>query len=151
MMSHLIVSSLCYKNGKVTCIGTANNVDPYEYKPMEWYATIEQLFDDLVGGQIQPTKAANDYKWTVLLAQTLKRPKEHQIHFFKYMMNQGPKGNYLLRFSNGDHKGKYILQITGDKMRVSLMSMNHVNMSYYRCLWLRQNNFVLRDCAIVKV
>lgn len=151
-MSHLRVKRLIYKKGVVNCRGTANNVEPYDYKEITYKCTIEELFKDLIEGQLVPTESCNDFKWSALMYDVKQKAVENQFRYFKYMLEQGPKGFYVLRFVDDDiHHGLYVKTMRKEKVTMCNDIAKCYPLSYWKARWIKQNKIGFKDCAIIKL
>lgn len=147
-MSHLRVKSLYYKKGIVSCIGTANNVEPYDYKPLSWECSIEQLYKDLIEGNIKPIRGCNDYKWTVIMDDMKALKEEQRLFYFTERVLHGPRGRYALEFIDDN---MFMVRFDTKTITKSNRSDKCVHMSAYRAWWLRKNMFVFKHCRVVKI
>lgn len=140
-----------YSKGVVTCVGTYNNVDPYDYKPLSWNATLEEFFKDLKEGQIKPTTACNHYKWTILMRDVLAKPEGEQLLHFSSGLHHGPKGSYALRCKSGVKEGWYISSFKDNRFFICNKEDKCLKMSYWKARYYQQYSFVFKDFAIVKM
>ena len=96
-MSHFVAKSIKIKpNGEIFCIGDDNNVFPKYNKEYKFNGGLRELFDDLIGGNIQPIESANNYKWTYLMGISKGETMDECFNKFKEVLNVKDTKKYIL-------------------------------------------------------
>lgn len=96
-MSHFVAKSIKIKpNGEIFCIGDDNNVFPRYNKECKFNGGLRELFDDLIGGNIQPIESANNYKWNYVLSVSKGETTEERFNNFLNALNVKDNKKYIL-------------------------------------------------------
>lgn len=101
-MSHFVAKSIKIKpNGEIFCIGDDNNVFPKHNRECKFNGGLRELFDDLMGGNIQPIESANNYKWNYILSVSKGDDMIERFNKFKEAVNLKDTKKYILSNYNG--------------------------------------------------
>jgi len=100
-MSHFVAKSIKIKpNGEIFCIGDDNNVFPKYNREHKFNGGLRELFDDLVGGNIQPIESANNYKWSYVMSVSKGETLDERFSKFLNALNVKDSKKYIL--TNGE-------------------------------------------------
>ena len=130
-MSHSIAKTLSYNFKTNECTGTFcdNNVFPKTFDKVTFKISLDALVFEMLGGNIQPVKSANDYKWYMADHELFKKLKNDGVSWqdFKNSFNRDTQKvegdyskyiefykNYLETYSE-KKKLKYVIYSTSRK------------------------------------